>query len=231
LLRAAIFDLDGLLVDSEPLWQAAEIEVFGGVGLPLTREDCWRTKGLRIDAAVRYWFERCPWPDLSVAQVESRVVGRVLELLRERAAPKRGARHAIDFFRASGLRLAVASSSAPEIIAAALAALQMQEDFEAVRSAVLEAEGKPHPAVYLATAAALGIAPEHCVALEDSRIGVAAARAAGMLCIAVPDTASGPPGEARDFEDDPAGAHVTLPSLERIDDTVLRRLEAVLAGR
>lgn len=227
LLRAAIFDMDGLLVDSEPLWQEAEIEVFGGIGLQLTRQDCWRTKGLRVDATVRYWFERSPWQGPSPEEVADRLVRRVIELLRTRAAAKPGARHAVDYFRSQGLKVALASSSAPEIIAAVLEALRMRADFEVVRSALLEAEGKPHPAVYLSTAADLKVDPRACVALEDSRIGVAAARAAGMLCIAVPDEASGPAGEARAFEADPGGADVTLPTLACIDDALFARLVAL----
>mgnify|MGYP001554087805 FL=1 len=62
-MKAAIFDMDGLLIDSEPLWQEAEMAVFGTVGVELTRELCRETTGLRLDEVVRYWHERHPCPD------------------------------------------------------------------------------------------------------------------------------------------------------------------------
>ena len=219
--------MDGLLVDSEPLWQEAEIEVFAEIGVPLTRQDCWETKGHRVDDTVAYWRAKRGWSGPAPREVERRLVARVIELVHERAEPKDGARDAIDFFRARGLRLALASSSSPPLIDAVLARLAMAADFEVVRSAVNESHGKPHPAVYLSTAAGLGVLPRECVALEDSLVGVAAARAAGMLCIAVPDSASGPPGQERRF-DESTGADVTLASLRRIDDEVLRRLASLL---
>jgi sugar-phosphatase len=216
--------MDGLLVDSEPLWQEAEIEVFAELGVTLTRADCWATKGLRVDETVAHWLKRRPWSGATASEVEARLRARVLELIRARAVPKEGARHALSFLRAAGLRLALASSSSMELIGAVLERLDMEREFEVVRSAADEPHGKPHPAVYLKTAASLGVAAGACVALEDSLPGVAAAKAAGMLCIAVPDDASGPVGQAAHFGEGPLAADLTLRSLIDLDAQVLRRL-------
>lgn len=231
MLRAAIFDMDGLLVDSEPVWQDAEIEVFAQVGVALSRSDCWKTKGLRVDETVAYWFARRPIAAASPAEIEALLIENMTGRLRREAAPKPGARHAVDFFRAKGLRLALASSSALRLIEAALARLGMAGDFEVIRSAVDEPFGKPHPAVYRTAAARLGIAAADCVALEDSRPGIAAARAAGMLCVAVPDAGSGPPDQAARFARDSGGADLVLDSLERIDESVWMRLAALRVER
>lgn len=147
----------------------------------------------------------------------------MVELIRDRAAPKEGARHAIEFFRTAGLRLGLASSSDPILIRAVLDRLGMERDFEVVQSAMQEQHGKPHPAVYLTTASRLGVPARACVAIEDSLAGVAAARAAGMLCIAVPDRASGPPGQAQEFGLGPQAADVTLRSLLELDARLWRR--------
>ena len=187
--RALIFDMDGVLIDSEPLWHVAEIAGFAEAGLELTVEDCLLTTGLRIDATVSYWCERhprlAPLRDLLVASILDRLVG----LVNERGTRKPGVEEALAFARGRGLRLAVASSSPYRVIHAALGALLLDSAFEVVHSAEEERQGKPDPAVYLTAAAKLGVEPGRCVAVEDSPIGLLAAKAAGMKCIAVPEPA------------------------------------------
>src|SRR5690606_22562849 len=80
-IRAAIFDLDGLLIDSEPLWRAVEVEVFRGVGVPLTEEMCRQTTGLRVDAVVEWWHARHPWRAPAPAAVAARIVDRMVEAI------------------------------------------------------------------------------------------------------------------------------------------------------
>lgn len=187
--EAAIFDLDGLLIDSEPLWRVAEIEVFSTLGLALTENECHQTTGLRTDQVVAYWFERRPWDACQdpEPEVASRINRRVIELIAAGGEAKKGVGHALEFMRARGLRLALASSSAMPVIEAALGRLGITEQFEVVHSADYERRSKPAPDVYLGAARRLGVEPRRCVALEDSLPGVAAARAAGMVCIRVPD--------------------------------------------
>src|SRR5205085_2310597 len=88
-VTAIIFDMDGLLVDSEPLWMRAEIEVFAGVGVALAEADFALTKGLRTDDVVGYWHVRRPWQTPTPKDVELRLVARVADLIREegRALP------------------------------------------------------------------------------------------------------------------------------------------------
>lgn len=188
-LRAVIFDMDGLLLDSEPLWQRAEIEVLAGVGLHLDTADCRRTMGMRVDAVVAHWLGERGWdvaahPPVAVATA---IVDRVIALVRRDAVRNPGVQAAIDRVAAAGLRSALASSSPARLIHATLAALQLHDTFEVVHSAENEAHGKPAPDVYLTTAALLGVSPDNCLALEDSLAGMRAARAAGMRCAMVPD--------------------------------------------
>ena len=84
-IKAAVFDLDGLLIDSEPLWQIAEVEVLNSLGVPLTAEMCHQTVGLRIDEAIAYWFERYPWTGPGVNEVADIVVDQMLRLIRDHA--------------------------------------------------------------------------------------------------------------------------------------------------
>lgn len=185
-MRAVIFDMDGLLVDSEPLWVRAEIEIFGEVGVVLGEEDCAETKGLRVDDVIAYWHARRPFRGASPAEVEARLIARVAALIRAEGRALPGVTEAIAVARDGGRRIALASSSPTVIIRAALERLGLTEAFEVVQSAEHEAFGKPHPGVFLRTAERLGIPAVSCLVIEDSLAGVIAAKAAHMTCIAVP---------------------------------------------
>jgi len=220
---AAIFDLDGLLVDSEPLWVRAEREVFAGVGLGLTDQDCARTTGLRIDEVTAWWFARRPWTGAGPAELAARIVTRVAELMATEGRALPGAQQAVAMLAAAGVPLALASSSSHRLIDAALDRLDLGAAFPVRCSAQDEARGKPDPAVYLRAAAALSLPPAACVALEDSPSGLAAALAAGMRCIAVPDP-------ARRAEPCWGDALCVLDSLEALDLATWRRLSALAAA-
>jgi sugar-phosphatase len=184
--RALIFDLDGVLIDSEPLWQRAQIECFANVGLRLDVTDCLRTQGQRIDEAVAFWFERAPWTGLSREVVAETIIERMEVLIRDEGEPMPAVQACLDWAAASDWRLALASSSPKRLIRCVLDRFEIADYFESVRSAEDEAFGKPHPDVYLSAARNLQLDPRACVAIEDSAHGVASARAAGMRCIAVP---------------------------------------------
>jgi HAD superfamily hydrolase (TIGR01509 family) len=216
-MKAAIFDMDGLLVDSEPLWQEAEISVFRAIGVPLTKELCRQTTGIRLDGAVRHWYERFPWQGKSLEAVESQILDVVTNLIVERAKLLPGAREVVRILRAAQYELAVASSSPMCLIRVVLAKFAMIELFSVLHSADQEDEGKPNPTVYLSTMSRLGVNPRECIAFEDSVPGVRAAKAAGAWVIAVPA-----PGDVSDpgFAD----ANEVLSSLEDFSLKISRTL-------
>ena len=186
---ASIFDMDGLLVDSEPLWQVAEVEILGGLGVPLDPHACRQTKGMFVNEVTAYWHERFPWRGPSTDEVAVRVVDRVCALVVERGVLLPGVRQAIELCRRHGLALGLASSSQYRLIETVLGHFGLAGQFEVVHSAEEETYGKPHPAVYLGAAAKLGVDPTHCLAWEDAGAGVLAAKAARMVCVAVPEAA------------------------------------------
>ena len=188
-LRAVIFDMDGVLLDSEPLWQEAEIAVFASVGIALDRSLCVRTMGLRSDELVAYWYARRPWTGPSPEAVERELLRVVTALISRRAERTRGLTEVLRVLAERDVGIALASSSPTAIIAAVLERLALTETFACVHSAEDEPYGKPHPGVYLTTARKLGVAPTACCAIEDSPNGVLAAKAAQMTCVAVPDPA------------------------------------------
>ena len=224
MLRAVIFDMDGLLIDSEPLWVRAEVQVFGDAGVALTEEDCALTKGLRVDDVVAYWHTRRGFDRTSPAEVEARLVARVVELIRAEGRALPGIDAALAAARSvSDRRIALASSSPMPIIEAALQRLGLTTTFDVVASAQGEPCGKPHPAIFLRTAGRLDVSPLECVVLEDSMTGVIAAKAARMGCIAVPsDPQAGPSARPRDARFVLADAVVT--SLADVTSGLLERV-------
>jgi mannitol-1-/sugar-/sorbitol-6-/2-deoxyglucose-6-phosphatase len=184
--QAVIFDMDGVIIDSEPLWQIAEKQVFETVGITLTTEMCGRTIGLRSDEVIRYWFDRQPWESKSLEQVEAELLAEVEVLIREQGKAMAGLTPILDRIQASDLRLAIASSSPKKLIQSVITKLAIGDYFEAFYSGFDVPHGKPDPAVYLAAAAGLGLAPENCLAIEDSLAGIRSAKAAGMKVIAIP---------------------------------------------
>jgi beta-phosphoglucomutase-like phosphatase (HAD superfamily) len=179
--------MDGLLIDTEPIWRRVEIEVFGAVGLHLTEEQCLETMGVRIGEVVRLWHSRHPWHGPSTAEVTARIVEGVIEHVQTEGEPKAGVCEALDIVDRAGLPIAIASSSSEDMIRAVLRRLNIEHYVRVICSADDEAEGKPHPAVYLTAARRLGVDPGSCLAFEDSPNGVLSAKAAGMCCIVVPD--------------------------------------------
>jgi sugar-phosphatase len=188
-IEAVIFDMDGLLVDSEHLWREAEAAALRAVGVPMVPEDGRLTMGLRTDEVVEFWFARYPWPSPSKIEVEADIHRRVTDLIDTRATALPGAVETVETLAAAGYPLGLASSSSSEIIAAAVGKIGVAERLRVLQSAEHEPYGKPHPAVYIEAARRLGVPAERCVAFEDSPAGLLAAKAARMRCIAVPDPA------------------------------------------
>ncbi len=217
MISAAIFDLDGLLVDTEPLWRSAEVEILTRLGVPLTDEMCRETQGTRVDRAMTHWFERFPWKGPGVEEVAEQVVHRVVELVSTDARPMPGAVAAVEVFSRRAIPTAVCSSSWTVLIDAALTQVGLSGAFTIRHSAQDEVLGKPHPACYLTAAAKLGVEPQRCLALEDSFNGAIAAKAALMTVIAVPEPSLRDPVRW-------GFCDLVLDSLTDLDDEVLDAL-------
>lgn len=186
-LAAVIFDMDGVLIDSEHLWRRSEMLVLNELGVPLTDEMCKQTMGLRLDEMVDYWFERYPWSGKSVQDVAAGILKEVVALVKAEGEALPGVDSLIKALGAGGQTLALASSSPEILIHCVLDRLGLGDAFSVVCSAEHEKLGKPDPAVYLTCARRLGVEPARCLAIEDSLNGVLSARAAGMQVVAVPE--------------------------------------------
>jgi HAD superfamily hydrolase (TIGR01509 family) len=211
MISAVIFDMDGVLIDSEPFWKEADIQAYAKVGLALTAEQCAITAGMDVVSSIKYWFSLYPWKNRSIDDVKIDIESHVLKLIQERGAPMAGVEYALDFFEKKNIPIALASSSSLHIIEAVLDKLKLKERFKVYHSAQFELQGKPHPAVFLTTAQKLHVKPGNCLVFEDSINGIKAASEAGMIVVAIPD---------HYFKSDPRLklADIVLPSLCDFDE-------------
>lgn len=184
---AVIFDMDGVLIDSEPLWKIAMEEVFRSVGCKLTRQDFQKTVGLRIDEVVRYWHGVAQWDGPGPAAVEGMIVARMDELIRQEGEPLPGVVETISYLHERGVKVGLATSSYTSLIRAVLETIDLNGHFHATRSAEHEDFGKPHPAVYLSVAEQLAVLPHHCLVVEDSLNGIISGKAARMKVACIPE--------------------------------------------
>ncbi|CAB5556230.1 hexitol phosphatase HxpB [Citrobacter cronae] len=186
-ILAAIFDMDGLLVDSEPLWDQAELDVMASLGVDITRRhELPDTLGLRIDMVVDLWFAQQPWNGPTRQEVTERIITRAIALVEETRPLLPGVREAVALCKSQGLLVGLASASPLHMLEKVLTMFGLRDSFDALASAEKLPYSKPHPQVYLDCAAKLGIDPLSCVALEDSVNGMIASKAARMRSIVVP---------------------------------------------
>lgn len=209
-ILAAIFDMDGLLIDSEPLWDRAELDVIASLGVDITRRsELPDTLGLRIDMVVELWYAQQPWNGPNRQDVTDRIIQRAISLVEAERPLLAGARDAVALCKANGLMVGLASASPLRMLEKVLSLFDLRDHFDALASAEKLPYSKPHPQVYLDCAAKLGVDPLCCVALEDSVNGMIASKAARMRSIVVPDA---------EHRDDPRYvlANVKLTSLTQL---------------
>ncbi|MCW2777019.1 MAG: HAD-superfamily hydrolase, subfamily variant 3, partial [Frankiales bacterium] len=188
-LGAVLFDMDGLMVDSEPLWTQAEVELAADLGGTWGDDVKAAVVGTRLEVAVPTiltWYGVEP-TDEQVARTSAWLLGRMVELFQGALPVLPGVRELLAALRAEAVPVALVSSSYRVLVDAALAGGLGPFDLTLAGDEVVH--GKPHPEPYLTAAASLGVDPASCVVLEDSPAGVASGEAAGCAVVAVPSVA------------------------------------------
>lgn len=183
-VQAVIFDMDGVLVDSEPLYVAVNQEMFTHFGIALSREEHQKFVGIPSTAmwrALREQFTLSPSVDDLVQRETEGFVQKIEQL--PRLDPIAGIVPLLDRLHHAGVRLAIASSSIRRIVDLMTAKAGIQTYFDAIVSGDAVTRGKPDPEIFLTAAERLHTAPERSLVIEDSPHGVAAANRAGMRCV------------------------------------------------
>lgn len=187
MMKAVIFDMDGVLIDSEPLWKIAEVEGFKKVGLDLTHTDCEETVGLRIDEVVKMWHQKVGWDNKSLKEVETDIIDILIREIKQQGRALEGVHETLEKIKSADLKIGLATSSANRILNVVLDHLEIRSYFDSTHSAEDEKFGKPHPSVFLKAAQKLGVSPLNCLVIEDSLNGIVAGKAARMKVVAVPE--------------------------------------------
>ena len=146
---AVIFDMDGVLIDSEPLWKIAMEKVFSDLGCQLSKNDFQKTVGLRIDEVITYWNKDQNLGIQDVLVVETAIIDQMIELVTESPVPLIGVIDTLKFLKSKKVKIGLATSSPERLMIAVLEGLKIKDYFNIAHSAQFEGFGKPHPAVYL----------------------------------------------------------------------------------
>ena len=186
-LQAVIFDMDGVLIESESLWRKAMIQGFKEFNMELSEADCRKTMGLRINEVIEIWIKHFGFFQLSAANIEKRIMALLLDLIEKEGEFIPGIPELLNFCNENKLKTGIATSSSRELMNAVIKKLRLEKQFDAALSAEFMTYGKPHPEVFLACASQLMVPPQQCLVIEDSFNGAVAAKAAQMKVIAVPD--------------------------------------------
>ncbi len=199
--KAIIFDMDGLLVDSEPVWLEVEVGLLESCGYRFSAELREMCVGMRVDEFAAILKRHYPKLGESPAAIEKAITDGMLSLPPGRILAMPGADALVNYFAELGIPRAIASSSSQAIIEHFVTLMGWDVLIPQRYSAEFMPRGKPAPDIYLHAAERLGCPPETCLALEDSPAGTQAALAAGMTCFTVPDRSHSSPADFADIND------------------------------
>ena len=217
MITTVIFDMDGLLLDTEPLWGVSMLRVAEKHGIPITAERFKETTGLRIYEVTDHWAIHYPWEGNTPKQIADEILDDIIASSKKAATVLKGVEKSLQLLRANNYKIGLASSSPKHMIDELVNHFDLTKYFDVITSADVVEMGKPHPGVFLHCAAELGSKIVDCLVLEDSVNGMIAGKAARMKVVVVPDEMH--------FNDPRFSlADIKLHSLEEFDLSLLNSL-------
>lgn len=189
---AVIFDMDGLLIDSEPLWEEAGAELLKEFNIELTPEQYHSSTGLRTVEWIAHWFSFFKIEEHYADNAVTSIINKAIGKIEAQGLAMPGVPEIFSFFDSRGFKMAIATSSPVKLADMVADKLNIRRYLSCITSAEELRYGKPHPEVYLNCAMQLGVSPAQCICFEDSFNGMIAVKAARMKCVVVPLAASYP---------------------------------------
>lgn len=184
-----IFDMDWLLIDSEPFWEIAERKAFSKVWIFLDSTMVLQTTWLKVVEVVDYWFTKFPW-DITIFSKEKVcqiIIDEVILLIKQNWEWKKGVDYIFSYFKEKGFKIAINSSSDYKLIEVVIKKLWIKKFIDVIHSWEEEVFWKPHPAWYISTCQKLKVLPNECIAFEDSLNWIISVKSAKIKCIAIPE--------------------------------------------
>jgi mannitol-1-/sugar-/sorbitol-6-/2-deoxyglucose-6-phosphatase len=218
MITTVIYDMDGLLLDTEPLWGESMLKITKRHGIPVSSARFKETTGLRIYEVTEYWATKYPWEGKTSLEVANEILEDIIALSKTKGSILPGVLQSLSLLKKENFKIGLASSSPTHMIHELTEFFGLKDSFECIASADDVDYCKPHPAVFLHCAKLLGSKPGECLVLEDSVNGVVAGKASRMKVVAVPD--------ALHFDDPRFSlADKKLKSLEEFDLDLVKSLD------
>jgi HAD superfamily hydrolase (TIGR01509 family) len=185
--KAVIFDMDGLLIDSEPLWHQCETAVLHQIGVDTSYVTAEMSLGLRIDQVVEMHYRHSPWQGATIEDIVQRITDLTIEKIVELRPLMPGVTETLELARSLDFKIGLASASPLRLLDLVVELFDIKDYFDCITSAEYLPYSKPHPEVYLIAANTLDVSPLQTVTFEDSINGMIATKAAKMRSIVVPE--------------------------------------------
>lgn len=218
MIDTVLFDMDGVLLDTEPLWGKCMLNIAQKHSIPITKDKFKETTGLRIYEVTDYWQQKYPWEGSSAHDVAEEILDDIIECSRTEGRVLPYVEGTLKLLKENNFKIGLASSSPMRMIDDLITHYDIKKYFDVVVSADSAERGKPHPEVFLQAAEQLDANPLQCVVIEDSVNGMIAAKAARMKVIMVPDVLHYHKGEF-------VLADAKLTSLKEFDLQLLKALQ------
>lgn len=216
-LNTVIFDMDGLLIDSEPFWEEAGKETLEKFNVSLSPEQYASSTGLRTEEWLQHWFHHFTIDEKYIKEAEKVIVQKAIEKIVAHGEPMFGVNYILNFFKERNFKIGVATSSPLSLANPVVDKLGIRSYLQTITSAESLPFGKPHPQVFINCVVELNSTPLQSLVFEDSFNGMIAAIAARMKCVVIPVA-----HQQKETRWD--AADLQLGSLEEFDENHLRLL-------
>ncbi|MBC8953047.1 hexitol phosphatase HxpB [Xenorhabdus sp. PB62.4] len=186
-MKAVIFDMDGVLIDSEPLWKKSGMLILNHYGVPITYDEMLSMAGIpvsgMIDRACRLYNKN----DLNKSKIEKEFFHKGVELILTEKPLMDGVVECLELLVKRNIKIGIASASPLSFLLKIVEQCGIDNYFDYISSAENMPYNKPHPMVYLNAAEKLNVLPTECIGIEDSKTGMISVKAASMKCIVIPN--------------------------------------------